>query len=223
MSQFNRWFDKPLGGAVAESIQKQIELNRVSVLGECLQIGTTTTILKNNHGFMHIHKFMPCFNTHANVIGTIDALPFANQSFSMVFLPFTLEVASDFSPLLNEVNRVLTDDGLILIAGINPWSLWGAAHLICSNNLWSKGTKDIHLHSSLRLYAWLSSSGFQVDWIKSFFYRPPFSSKNTLKKTRFLEPIGQIFWPYPGGLYLLLAQKRTPQLLMRRAFGKVCA
>lgn len=207
----NEWFQKPLGRAVSESIQKQFEVSETSVYGECLQIGVNEIILqdKRKNYLKETHILMPKKGLGGDVVGNLDELPFDNQSFSMVFLPFTLEDMADISGLLDEIKRVLTANGYLLIVGINPWSLWGLADVLkISTNIPCK-----HRRSSLGIYSAVSSRGFKVHWIKSFFYRPPFSSAKLLKKSRFLEPVGQMFWPYPGGLYLLLAQKWTPQFL----------
>lgn len=210
MNNLNEWFKYPLGGAVAESIRKQFESADEPFYSlfyhHCLQIGTSERILNNPRVYMLNSAW--CGDAH--VIAQTDTLPFANECFSMVFLPFTLENISDTGLILSEVSRVLRPDGSVLIASINPWSLWGVARACHAQALWST---DIHLRSSLHIYSLLSSGGFQVHWIKSFFYRPPLSSRVGLKKTRFLEPVGQMFWPYPGGVYLLLAKKVTPSLL----------
>lgn len=216
MSTLNKWFTTPLGKAVAESIQAQFEMADVSIYGDCLQIGTTASILPHHNIFKHTYSVEANLCSEADVIGEIEELPFSDQSFSLVFLPFTLESKPNISKLFNEVDRVLTNDGYILIAGVNPGSLWGLSRLLHLTPLYSKNLKNNHFirtYSSLYIYTLLNSQGFKTQWIKSFFYRPPFSSSYALKKTRFLEAVGQMFWPYPGGLYLLLAQKKTVQFL----------
>lgn len=53
------------------------------------------------------------------------ALPFAAQSLDLVLLPHTLELSADPHAVLREVERVLVPEGRVVIAGLNPASLWG--------------------------------------------------------------------------------------------------
>lgn len=209
MKKLNEWFHKPLGQEVIEGIQKQWEVFEplgLFTYGNCLQIGTSVPILPIKKTTVLTSELI--LETH--IVSLTDSLPFENESFSTIFLPFTLEWANNMYDLLDEAKRVLQPNGLLCIVGINPFSLWGGARLMRSSIMAPFFT---HSYSSLRVYAALSMRNFSIHGIKSFMYRPPLSSKNVLKKIRYLEPIGQMFWPYPGGLYFLLAQKVTPQLL----------
>jgi SAM-dependent methyltransferase len=209
MKNLNEWFKKPLGHAVIEAIQKQWEAFEqlgLSTYGECLQFGTNVPILP----IKKITVATPKLYSGTQVVTSTEDLPFADESFSIIFLPFTLEYSQNIYSLLDEVKRVLTPDGIVCIVGINPFSLWGCTRLFHSQVMKLFNT---HGYSSLGVYASLKSRNFTIYGIKSFFYRPPISSSAGLKKTRFLEPVGQMFWPYPGGLYFLLAQKITPQWL----------
>jgi SAM-dependent methyltransferase len=203
MTSLNRWFYKPLGRAVAESIAKQSDISGFSCSNSCLQIGVEVPILRKK-----MMVLMP--ESGGDVVSSLDALPFQNESFSMVFLPFTFEKLANIAGLLDEIDRILTFDGYLFIVGMNPWSLWGLSRLLSKKMVWSG---DIYWRSSLRLYSQLLMRGFRIHWIKSFFFRPPLVSKESLRKLRFLEPIGNIVWPYPGALYFLVAQKRTVQFL----------
>lgn len=209
MKNLNEWFKQPLGRAVIEAIQKQWEAFEqlgLSTYGECLQFGTNAPILPIKKITVAATNLFP----GTNVITTAENLPFADESFSTIFLPFTLEYSKNIYSLLDDVRRVLTPDGLVCIVGINPFSLWGCARLFRSQMMQPFNS---HGYSSLGVYASLKSRNFTIYGIKSFFYRLPISSSEGLKNTRFLEPVGHMFWPYPGGLYFLLAQKITPQLL----------
>ncbi len=209
MIKLNEWFQDPLGQAVIEGIQKQWEAFEhlgLKTYGRFLQVGTNVSILP----IKKITVLTSELIAGTDIVASMDELPFEAESFSTIFLPFALESTDNIHALLDEVKRVLTPDGILCIVGINPFSLWGVARGLHSSNMQPFNSKG---YSSLRVYASLSSRNFTIFGIKSFFYRPPLSSVKGLQKTRFLEPVGQMFWPYPGGLYFLLAQKVTPQLL----------
>lgn len=211
MKVLNQWFHRPLGQMVINGIQEQFDIADMRFYGECLQIGTSAKIIPKKTSVYSPHMLTPeidCYDT--DVVADLNALPFLDKSVAAVFLPFTLEYLKDITNMLDEIERILTADGHLFIVGINPWSLWGIAQMFHNKALFSK---KCYLRSSLGIYSLLTSRGFYVHGIKSFFYRPPFSSGETLDTIKFLEPVGQMLWPYPGGLYLLFAQKWTPQFL----------
>src|SRR4029453_6144957 len=59
------------------------------------------------------------------VLCDFDALPFDSQSLDLIVLPHALELARDPHQALRGVDRVLRLDGLAVIRGLNPASLWG--------------------------------------------------------------------------------------------------
>ena len=50
---------------------------------------------------------------------------FPNASLDLLVLPHTLELSVDPHMALREVERVLVPEGRVVIAGLNPLSLWG--------------------------------------------------------------------------------------------------
>ena len=57
------------------------------------------------------------------------ALPFASASIDLVVLPHVLEFSAHPHQVLREVERVLVPEGSVVIAGLNPLSLWGLRRL----------------------------------------------------------------------------------------------
>jgi len=210
----SNWFQKPLGKAVSQAVQEQWEAaNFVRFNGDWLQCGEGIEWSQTTSGLFHNSPVIlsPCQGKKVDVRGDFESLPFLSQSFSLVFLPFILEMFYSLDKLMDEVERVLTRDGYVLICGINPLSLWGASRIFSHNAIWP--FSPIYWHTSLSIRQQLSSRGFETHWIRSFFYRPPLGNADYLQKTLLLEAIGRVFWPYPGGLYLLLAQKYVHQIL----------
>ena len=66
----------------------------------------------------------------ADIHADVTALPIAGGSMKAVLFFHTLDFCSDPHRALREADRVLTDDGQLIIVGFNPWSAFGARHAL---------------------------------------------------------------------------------------------
>jgi len=150
-----------------------------------------------------------------------EALPLQTDSIDVVLLPLTLEFSPDPHALLREVQRVLIGDGHLLIAGFNPWSLWGTRRALSGKPM--SGTHSLwqsRFLSAGRIHDWLKLLGFEIAVTRYYHYRPPLRSEAWQRRWRFLDTVGARAWPNAGALYVIAAQKRvlplTPIRLARR-------
>ena len=134
------------------------------------------------------------------------ALPFAAHSIDVVVLPHVLEYVADPGAVLEETERVLVGDGRVIVAGFNPWSLWGLWRLnpVCRN----RPPWDGRFHGIAGLRRRLSALGFEVLEVDRFFFRPPCRRESLLRRLSFLEKLGESCWPFLGAAYVMVAQKR---------------
>src|SRR5258708_26660199 len=87
-------------------------------------------------------------------------LPLASQSIDLLALPHVLEFSAKPHAILREAERVLMPEGSIVISGLNPLSLWGAARALrCERRQVPWCGRFIGL---LRLKDWLALLGFQL-------------------------------------------------------------
>lgn len=140
-----------------------------------------------------------------------EALPIANDSVDVVFLPHTLEFVNKPELLLEEVRRILVPNGLILVVGFNPLSAWGLRHSLKLGK-WQAPWNGRFL-TSYKQQRFLIKHHFTVLASECFCHYLPFSQLQWLQKTRFLELLGELFGLYPGGIYLYVAQKQVLELL----------
>jgi SAM-dependent methyltransferase len=214
--KFSNWFASPLGKVVYEEEIVQLEDILPGLFGyHILQYGysaesnyltasriSNKTILfldnaENNNNVTAVHT-------------SAEELPIAVDSIDVVVLPHILEYSKDAHKLLREMERVLIGDGHVVIIGINPLSLWGLWHLF--RCWWGEMPWSGQLISIHRLKDWLSLLDFEVEKTKSFFYSPPLRNQTLLKKMFPLERLGRLCWPIFGGLYVVVAKKRTVPL-----------
>lgn len=140
-----------------------------------------------------------------------DALPFPASSLDLVVLPHGLELARDPHLTLREVERVLMPEGRLLITGFNPASLWGLrqrlARLRCAHEAFLPQAGEFIGYWRLR--DWLRLLGFEVETGRFGCWRPPCKTERWLERYRWMDPLGDRWWPVLGAVYYLHAVKRV--------------
>lgn len=143
-----------------------------------------------------------------SMVSAINGLPINRNSVDCVLAPLTLEAFGYDKNPMDEIDRVLKPMGYVIFFGINPWSFWGAALrfrlMHCFGNNVGK------LTSSLSLAHEMSSRGYSQCALTSFYYIPPVTNKNLIRKLEFFNEMGKMIWPFPAGFYCFIAQKYQP-------------
>jgi SAM-dependent methyltransferase len=147
------------------------------------------------------------------------ALPFPAASLDLVVLPHTLELSADPHHVLREVERVLVPDGRVVIAGLNPASLWGfrqgRGRLLSALGLGDRDGAHPYLPEAgefigpWRLRDWLQLLSFEVESDRYGCYRPAVRSDKWLQRTAWMDRTGARWWPILGAVYFVVAVKRV--------------
>ena len=133
-----------------------------------------------------------------------SALPFLPNTMDVVLLPHVLEYCDYPQELINQAYRVLVAGGHVLILSFNTYSFWGLRKSLSSTRAFPwRGS----YWGAFRIRHWLNHSGFDVVAQKTLFFRPSWQSTHGQKVLSFMEPIGQLIWPYFGAVNLLVAKK----------------
>jgi SAM-dependent methyltransferase len=133
-------------------------------------------------------------------------LPIATGSADLVLLPHVLEFAEHPHQILREVARVLMPEAHVVIAGFNPFSLWGVRRKLDRHRGFPWHGRFITL---MRVKDWLALLGFEIIGGQMACYAPPTRQEKWLERTRFMESAGDRWWPIGGGVYFLQAVKRV--------------
>ncbi|WP_036596475.1 class I SAM-dependent methyltransferase [Ottowia thiooxydans] len=148
------------------------------------------------------------------MVADATALPFAENSLDLVVLPHTLELSSDPHAALREVQRVLVHEGKVAITGLNPASLWGLRQYRArfygrfgSEHLFLPDAGQFIGH--WRLSDWLRLLEFELESISFGCYLPAVRGAGTLARFRWMDKLGQRWWPIFGAGYFIMAVKRT--------------
>lgn len=135
-------------------------------------------------------------------------LPFAANSLDLVVLPHVLEFDSNPHQVLREVERVLVPEGSVVVAGFNPYSLWGAKRRLSRR-------KELppwrgHYISVPRLKDWFALLGLEPRAGAFGCYAPAVTQEKWLQRFQFLDLAGDRWWPIAGAVYVIQAVKRVP-------------
>ena len=141
----------------------------------------------------------------AQVLADPHWLPFPENSMDLIVLPHTLEFTDEPHQLLREVHRVIRPEGQLLIAGFNPFSLFGVKRYFGREQTMPWNGNFIALY---RLKDWLALLGFEVTGGGLDAYVPPFAQEKWRRRFEFFEKVGDRWWPIAGGVYFLQATKR---------------
>lgn len=209
ISSFEQWLESPRGQYLLAWEQRQLDLVVADIFGyNAVQIGLPGyDFLRSNRMSF---RFACAGAGEIGVAVEVEAgeLPFASASVDLVVLPHMLEFAAHPHQILREVERVLVPEGHVVIAGFNPYSLWGLRRAF-AGNLGELPWTGQYL-SVPRLKDWLSLLGFETRTDAFGCFAPPASTQAWLRRWSFMDTVGVRWWPIAGAAYVLQAVKRVP-------------
>jgi len=131
------------------------------------------------------------------------SLPFAAKSVDACLLAHTLSWCSDPHRLLREADRVLIDDGWLIISSFNPISLLGLCKLVPFVR--KKAPFNSRMFTTMRLLDWLSLLNFEVLHRRSIQVLPWHKQGGKMLTTHL---------PALGTMQVIVARKRTVPLTL---------
>ncbi|MFH1333808.1 MAG: methyltransferase domain-containing protein [Pseudomonadota bacterium] len=134
-----------------------------------------------------------------------NALPVLSDTVDLIVLPHTLEIVEEPHEVLRHVEKALRIGGHLIIIGFNPWSLWGLRQLFSFRRSapWSNT-----FYCAWRISDWLRVLNFEVVKLNRTLYRPPINNMKFFRALKFMEFLGRFLFPFFGGSYVLLAEKK---------------
>ena len=119
------WFATPLGQYLLAREQAYFDQTVADIFGfHALQIGLPEAPFLAQSRIPQ--RWTLDYDPPADVIADPHWLPFAENSIDLIVLPHALEFTDDPHLMLREAYRVIRPEGQIVIAGFNPFSLFGA-------------------------------------------------------------------------------------------------
>lgn len=115
-----------------------------------------------------------------------DCLPIQSESIDIVLLIHTAETADNLKGVLSEAYRVLRPNGQLIMTGLNRRSIW---QWVCARQ---------KLHSMGKIKKMLWRLDFEITLHQTFYFCTPWV---------FTETLGQLFLPYAGAAFMMVATK----------------
>lgn len=214
-----QWYSSDLG----QSIARQLEIDLSSRLGDVfgyqgLQVGNLVPGMHLLEGAgLQRHLTLDAPGSEADIHADALSLPVASGSMKAVAYFHTLDFCHQPHQALREANRILTDDGQLIIIGFNPYSAFGARHALTA---WRRREPwNGRFYSRHRVTDWLSVLDYRVLDSHAVFLRPPVNSERVLRRLSKLESLHRWLGGI-GGVYVMRARKQTLPMTMVRNWGR---
>ena len=152
----------------------------------------------------------------SDISSDIEFLPFADNTIDYFILIHTLDTAEDPHSTFREIDRVLKDNGKLLIIFFNKLSFMALlSHILYKNFYWKK-----NFISTLRLKDWLSLFSYKISVSESINKIPPLYNKLFINKLMFLENSFFKKINFFGNVNLVCAEKETYKYINLRNVRK---
>jgi len=210
------WAELPKGGHYREALEKELKPWFAKMYGfHLLKIGNLSAEINAESCAISHQVNVSLTGEPAHVRADPLHLPFAAKSVDACLLAHTLPWCPDPHRLLQEVDRVLIDDGWLVISGFNPVSLLGMGKVVpvvrrCP-------AVNSRMFTMMRQIDWLTLLNFEVLHYSRFHVLPWTKQGGRMLSTHL---------PALGCMQLIVARKRTIPLTltpmkMRRSKSQV--
>ena len=140
------------------------------------------------------------------VVGQSNCLPFSENSIDGFLLANELDFAQDPHEVLREVDRVITQNGYVIISGFNPLSLAGLAKFLPVKR--GNILHDARFFTSYRIKDWLQLLGFEIIEQRQVLFSTLFFQQKCKGAVKFQDYLASYF-PWCSAVYVILAKKRV--------------
>ncbi|CDL82938.1 class I SAM-dependent methyltransferase [Xenorhabdus szentirmaii] len=194
------WAELPWGEYYRVALERQLEPWWPKIFGfHLLKIGQLSTEIDSRSCLISHQVNVGLRGDSMNVITDPHYLPFATKSVDACLLAHLLTYSIDPHWLLREIDRIMIDDGWLIISGFNPMSLAGLKKII--SPLSHQFSCNAQMFSMYRQLDWLRLLNYEVIYHANFHALPWQNSNNTYKS---------VF----GCLNVIIARKRTIPLTL---------
>ena len=170
-------------------------------------------LLENNYNF---NTFYVSSHKYGDLSADIQKLPFEDSSIDNVVLIHSLDTDENPHATFREIDRVIKDDGQVIIAGFNRISFLIIYSLLPLRSIF-KNKDYVGIN---RLCDWMSLFSFEVQQIINLNKIPPIRNKKILEYCKFLNNNFFSKINYFGITYIFIAKKKTYKFILRKNWHK---
>ncbi|MEJ2742575.1 MAG: methyltransferase domain-containing protein [Gammaproteobacteria bacterium] len=215
-----------LSGVLSECTIKR-HFRVVTGMGDVAQTASTSESRVSHARHAHVESTS---STSSLCIGKMDALPFDSNSVDAMLLHHCLDTEMNPHSVLREACRVLMPGGSIVIAGFNPWSLWGLWRVITLQAGFARTPAPwgCRFVSPYRLSDWLNLLDFEVEGYETRVRWPTvYTARDTKERDPCTARLGNAarfqslsdrYLRHFGTVYIMVAKKREACMTPLRTF-----
>ena len=224
-----QWYSTSLGQSIVDQLENELNNRLRNVFGyQGLQVGNLVPGLQLLSGAGLQRQFVvdaphtgcqadsdaeKAAVSSAHIHADVLSLPIVSGTMKAVAFFHTLDFCDHPHQALREANRVLTDDGELIIIGFNPYSAFGARHSLTA---WRRREPwNGCFYARHRVSDWLSVLDYRVLGSHALFMRPPINSERVLRRLAKLEKLNRWLGGV-GSVYIMHARKQTLPMSMVR-------
>ncbi len=204
-NQLQHWLlYTPIGKDILRKERIFLRQNVEHIFGNySLQIGLSQINL------LHGNKIPNHYTINVDLKTDLRFMPFADNSIDLIVCPHVLEFTDNYHHALQEFSRILSPHGRLIITCFNRNSWFG---------LFKQKIpllRKANLISLDKIKAQLQMLNFQLEGGKFFSYCPPFSKATTLAKYRWLNKVGDRWFPTFANSFAIIVSKEiiTPTII----------
>ncbi len=168
-----------------------------------LQIGGAHLPIVNR--FNVEHSLILDSSAPADVVALPEALPLSEHSVDLALLLHTLDYCDDPHHALREIYQVMRPEGVLLFSGFHPYSLWGLRRRLGAKT----APFDARYLPRHVVQDWLELLGFQTLTARVVNYQLPHLEAKWRERLKFMDDMGDRWWPTLGAVYVLVVQKKV--------------
>ena len=200
------WQDMPWGSYFHDALTYHLQPYFGKLYGtHLLKIGTLSGKIDTSSCAISHQVNVSLSGEGGGVIAEDTRLPFLSKSVDACLLAHTLSWSQDPHQVLRETDRVLADDGWIILSGFNPYSLIGLGKLV--PGLRHRIPWNGRMFSKGRLIDWLSILNYEIIFRSGFQVIPWKPQGGNIISTHL---------PAIGAVNIIVARKRTYPLILNK-------
>ncbi|CAK9885936.1 MAG: hypothetical protein XXXJIFNMEKO3_02354 [Candidatus Erwinia impunctatus] len=155
------WDEMPWGVFYRQALTRHLQPCLSKMFGyHLLKIGALSSEIDTSDCAIAHQVNVASSGPNVQVIAEPECLPFACKSIDACLLAHCLAWSKDPHAILREVDRVLIDDGWLIISGFNPLSILGAGKLL--PGLYHRLPLNGRMFTQLRMMDWLQLLNYEV-------------------------------------------------------------
>ena len=158
---------------------------------------------------LHGNKIPNHYTMNIDLTADLRFIPLATNSIDLIVCPHVLEFTNNYHHVLQEFYRILAPQGKLIITAFNRYSWFG---------LFKKKIPLLNKARLIRLEKLkdqLQTLNFSLEGGKFFNYSPPFNDIKKIGKYRWLNKVGDRWFPTLANSFAITASKEiiTPTLI----------